>query len=108
MKIAPAVRTALQAIEDRGQATLPQLIADDAGRSTKQSWYTRIWRSKELGLVESTSPGGGCHAATYIVTDLGREVLDGRIHRVGEPGMSMVARAVRSQPKSVWDLARHA
>lgn len=104
MKIAPAVRTALQAIEDRGQATLPQLIADDAGRSTKQSWYTRIWRAKELGLVESTAPGGGCHAATYTVTDAGREVLRGRVIHRGAPPVSMVAQSVRSQPKSVWEL----
>lgn len=108
MKIAPAVRTALQAIEDRGQATLPQLIADDAGRSTKQSWYTRIWRAKELGLVESTSPGGGCHAATYAVTDLGREVLDGRIGHAGAPPVSMVAHAIRHQPTSVWALGARA
>lgn len=101
MKIAPAVRTALQAIEDRGQATIYELLASDPGGRTKQSWYTSIWHAKEKGLVSSVLAD---HVATYTVTDAGREVLGGRVTHRGAPPVSMVAQSVRSQPKSVWEL----
>lgn len=101
MKIPPAVRATLEAIEDLGQATIDELIASDHGARTKKSWCASIWRAKEKGLVSSVLAD---HVATYTVTDAGREVLGGRVIPRGAPPVSMVAQSVRSQPKSVWEL----
>lgn len=101
MKIPPAVRATLEAIADRGQATIDELIASDHGARTKKSWCASIWRAKELGLLESVVHR---HVATYTVTEVGREVLGGRVIHRGAPAVSMVAQSVRSQPKSVWEL----
>lgn len=98
MKITPAIRTALQALDAQGQATIPELVANDEQGSSKSSWQGRIWRAMELGLVsaERTEP-----ASTYRLTATGREVLAGRGDEVP---VSMVAKTVRTQPKSVWEL----
>lgn len=105
MKIPPAVRATLESIEDLGQATIEELIASDHGARTRKSWCASIWRAKELGLLESVVER---HVATYTVTEVGREVLGGRVIHRGAPAVSMVAYALRNQPTSVWALARHA
>lgn len=98
MKIAPSIRTALQAIDASGQATIPDLVANDEQGGSKSSWQGRVLRAMglELVCVERTEP-----ASTYRLTKKGRDALAGRSD---DAPMSMVAQTVRSQPKSVWEL----
>lgn len=98
MKIAPSVRTALQAINARGQATIPELLAHDEQGGSKSTWQSRVWRAVGLDLVCVERSG---QSATYTLTTKGREVLAGR---GGETPISTVAKTIRSQPKSVWEL----
>jgi len=111
MKKTSGILLTLTALQTLGVATFKQ-IADHWNRSPKLA-RTYVARYCELGYVERVNPG--TNPAQFQLTAKGLEILEpddeanhkpGRASHEALEGDRLVARAIRTQPASVWDLGR--